>query len=155
MSLPVILDTYSEFLSYWKKYKNLPLKEQIEGWACEYMGTWPDLLEIQQKDYIDMSEDWRSVAAERIFPFLQSRLNSMNEAHANLIKCIRPLHKSAMEKFKINEFDVLYVIYVGIGNGAGWVTKLRNSRAILFGLEMIAECNWTESDSVKGLICSF
>ncbi len=150
--MPIILDTYSEFLSYWEKYKNLPVKKQIEGWVCEYMGIWPDLLEIQQESYSDISEDWRNIAEERIFPFLHSRLNPMKEAHANLIEFIKPLHKSAMEKFKINEFDVLYVIYVGIGNGAGWLTKLRNSQAILFGLEMIAECKWTESDSLKGLI---
>ncbi len=152
MSLPVILDTYFSFLSYWKKYENLPLKEQIDGWACEYMSIWPDLLEKQQKDYSDMSEDWRNIALDRVFPFLHSRLNPMNEAHDNLIEYIRPLHKTAEEKFKIDELDVLYVIYVGIGCGAGWHTKLRNSQAILFGLEMIAECEWTETDSLKGLI---
>ncbi|MCD4848488.1 MAG: hypothetical protein K8R76_09865 [Candidatus Aegiribacteria sp.] len=150
--MPVILDTYSEFLSYWEKYKNLPVKEQIEGWAFEYMGMWPDLLKLQQKDYSDISEDWREIALDRVFPFLHSRLNSMQEAHGNLIGLIEPLHNLAMEKFSVNEFDVLYVIYVGIGCGAGWVTRVRNSQAILFGLEMIAECGWTESDSLKGLI---
>ena len=150
--MPIILDTFSEFLSYWEKCKNLPIKEQIEGWACEYMSMWPDLLEIQQKDYTNISEDWREIALDRVFPFLHSRMNSMKEAHKNLIEFIRPLHKSAMEIFRISEFDVLYVIYVGIGCGAGWVTKLRDSQAILFGLEMIAECNWIESDSLKGLI---
>ncbi len=150
--MPIILDTYSEFLSYWEKYKNIPIREQVEGWACEYMGMWPDLLEKQQESYSDISEDWRNIAEERVFPFLHGRLNSMQEAHANLIELIKPLHNLAMEKFKINEFDVLYVIYVGIGCGAGWLTGLRNSQAILFGLEMIAECRWAGSDSLKGLI---
>ncbi|MCK4504132.1 MAG: hypothetical protein KAW14_00830 [Candidatus Aegiribacteria sp.] len=150
--MPIILDTYSEFLFCWEKYKNLSIKDQVEGWASEYMGMWPDLLEIQQKDYSDISEDWCSIAEERVFPFLHSRMNSMEEAHANLIEFIKPMHNLAMEKFKIDDFDILYVIYVGIGCGAGWVTKLRNSQAVLFGLEMIAECRWTDSDSLKGLI---
>ncbi len=150
--MSTILDTYSEFLSYWEKYKNLPIKDQVEGWASEYMGMLPDLLEIQQKDYSDISEDWRSIALERVFPFLHSRMDSMEEAHANLIEFIKPMHNLAIEKFKIDDFDILYVIYVGIGCGAGWVTRLRNSQAVLFGLEMIAECRWSESDSLKGLI---
>lgn len=150
--MTTILDTYSEFLSYWEKHKNLPVKEQIEGWASEYMVLWPDLLEKQQENYRDIKEDWRNIAEEKVFPFLHSRLNPMQEAHANLIEFIRPIHRSAMKIFNIDNFDVLYVIYTGIGCGAGWVTTLRNSQAILFGLEMIAECNWTDPDSLKGLI---
>lgn len=148
----IILDTYTEFLSYWEKYKFLPVKKQIEGWAFEYMSMWPDLLEIQQESYSDISEDWRNIAEERIFPFMHSRMNPMKIAHENLIEFIKPIHNLAMEKFQINDFDILYVIYVGIGCGAGWLTRLRNSQAVLFGLEMIAECRWTESDSLKGLI---
>jgi len=93
------------------------VKEQIEGWASEYMSMWPDLLEKQQESYRDISEDWRNIAEKRVFPFLPSRLNPMKEAHANLIECIKPLHKSAMKIFNIDNIDILYVIYVGIGSG--------------------------------------
>ena len=41
---------------------------------------------------------------------------------------------------------------MGIGCGAGWVTTLRGEQAVLFGLEMAAECGWTETDSIRGLI---
>lgn len=40
---------------------------------------------------------------------------------------------------------------VGIGCGAGWVTKYNNKHAVLFGLENIAEEGWTQVDSLRGL----
>jgi hypothetical protein len=48
--------------------------------------------------------------------------------------------------------NVVFVLYVGIGCGAGWATLCRGSRAILFGLENIAECEWSGADTIEGLI---
>ncbi|HDQ70662.1 MAG TPA: hypothetical protein ENN19_01025 [Chloroflexi bacterium] len=48
--------------------------------------------------------------------------------------------------------DVTFVIYVGIGCGAGWVTRYEDTPAILLGLENIAECGWCDAPTLKGLL---
>ena len=50
------------------------------------------------------------------------------------------------------ETNVTLVICVGIGCGAGWVTKYAGGPAILFGLENIAECGWSASKAIAGLM---
>ncbi len=147
-----IIDTFPDYLSFWERCRTLPVPEQVEAWADRYMSRWPFLLEKQKKDYRDISEDWREIARDRVFPFLEVRLSSMQEAHDNLLENLESLHETAFHKFEFDEFDVIYVIYVGIGCGAGWVTRILDSQAVLFGLEMISECRWSRSDSVRGLI---
>jgi hypothetical protein len=48
--------------------------------------------------------------------------------------------------------DVVLVIYVGLENGAGWVTTLQGKPAVLLGLESIAECGWTDPQTLAGLV---
>jgi hypothetical protein len=50
------------------------------------------------------------------------------------------------------ESDTVFVIHVGIGCGAGWVTSYQGNTAILFGLENIAECGWSEPPALTGLV---
>jgi len=147
-----ILDTYSQFLRYWDAYGSRPVEEQVTGWAEEYMSEWPELLEKQKRDYADSSLDWRSIAAERIMPKLEERLEAMARARALLSGIIGEMHTAAEDRFGMERLEILYVIYVGIGGGAGWVTGLMGSQAVLLGLEMIAECGWTEPDSLRPLL---
>ena len=147
-----ILDTFPDYLSFRERCGRLPIPEQIEAWAASYMSKWPFLLKKQIDDYLNISEDWRQIARDRVFPFLEVRLNSMQEAHDSLLLNLQSLHETAFHEFGFDEFDIIYVIYVGIGCGAGWVTSIFGSQAVLFGLEMISECKWTKSDSIRGLI---
>jgi hypothetical protein len=147
-----ILDTFLAFLSYWEKYANTPVPKQIDGWVKEYMNQWPELLLKQRKDYADLGEDWEHIAREKVFPFLPDRIELMKEAHANLTANLVSIHEKAQHEFELPELDILYTIYVGLGNGAGWLTSLKGTQAILFGLEMIAECGWTDPGLIRGLI---
>lgn len=56
----------------------------------------------------------------------------------------------------INRFgrtvDADLVLYLGLCNGAGWVTTVRGRTTILFGIEKIMELNWQGSDAMTGLI---
>jgi hypothetical protein len=47
---------------------------------------------------------------------------------------------------------VTFVIYVGIGCGAGWATTFGDSPAVLFGLENIAERGWEDPGTILGLV---
>ncbi|MCX8066522.1 MAG: hypothetical protein N3B68_01630 [Anaerolineae bacterium] len=151
MSQVAVIDTFPDFLEWWERAHGRSLEEQVEGWAAEYMAWWPELLTKQQEDYASQGLDWRQIARERVFPFLAERLPAMREAHQNMLEACELVYCRAREVLK---FDgaVTFVIYVGIGCGAGWVTSLGGEPAILFGLENIAECVWGGREAVRGLV---
>jgi len=115
------------------------------------MSRWPELLAKQQEDYTGQNFDWRQIAREKVFPFLDERLPAMKRAHPYLVGAAAPVYAAAQEALGF-ESEALCVLYVGIGCGAGWVTTLGDVPAILFGLENIAECGWQEAGSLDGLV---
>jgi hypothetical protein len=147
-----IIDTYIEFMDFWERFRDKDPNDQVRGWAEEYMDRWPELLEMQKDDYAKMGEDWRIIAAQRVFPRIPDRLKDMTRARALLSVLIDEVHGRAEEAFSIRDLDILYFIYVGIGCGAGWVTELEGSQAIILGLEMMAECGWTGEETIRGLL---
>lgn len=50
------------------------------------------------------------------------------------------------------DFNITFVVYVGVGCGAGWATTYNKQLAILLGLENIAEEKWHTQQKLKGLI---
>jgi hypothetical protein len=148
---PEILDTYDAFEAFWRNAKAFPVRQQLDAWAAQYLAMWPDLLEELTSDYAEQGLDWRRVAAERVFPHLPERLARMAEARDNLREHLQP----TLQKVRaVLGFDgeVRFVIYVGIGCGAGHVTTFRGTPAVLFGLENIAELHWSEAETIRGLI---
>ena len=146
-----MIDTFEAFLAFWHRAQNLSVEQQIEEWINDYMAPWPELLQKQLDDYASACEDWRCIARKRVFPFLGNRLPAMRSAHSNLLALCDPILTQAQEALGLRGRPAL-VIYVGIGCGAGWVTTYEGSPAILFGLENVAECGWTEPPALSGLI---
>lgn len=151
MSMCEFIDTFPAFLTYWAESGRKPLHDQIEDWATGYMAQWPELLAKQIEDYTSEGLDWRQIARERVFPYLAERLAAMQEAHGNLLDLCVPVYSRAQQALAF-EVGAVFVIYVGIGCGAGWVTPIGGSPAILFGLENIAECGWSAPETIAGLI---
>ena len=56
----------------------------------------------------------------------------------------------------INRFgkttDTDIILYLGLCNGAGWVTKVNGKTVVLSGIEKIMELKWDDIDSMNGLI---
>ncbi len=48
--------------------------------------------------------------------------------------------------------DANIILYLGLCNGAGWVTPIRGKASILLGIEKIIELNWCNPDAMNGLI---
>lgn len=48
--------------------------------------------------------------------------------------------------------DVAIVLYLGLCNGAGWVTPVNGNISILLGIEKIMELNWCDEQAMTGLI---
>ncbi len=151
MSSSEIVDTFPDFLSFWNKAQEKPIEERIEGWASVYMSHWPELLQKQVQNYTEEKLDWRDIARERVFPYLGERLPAMREAHNNLLQLCAPTYLKAKEALGF-ESDVAFVIYVGIGCGAGWAATFEGTPAVLFGLENIAECGWSDPSSTAALV---
>jgi len=145
------IDTFPAFLTYWAEAERKSLNDQIEGWATGYMSQWPELLAKQIEDYSTQSLDWRQIAHEKVFPHLGERLSAMQEAHRNLLELCEPVYSKTQQALTFDS-NAIFVIYVGIGCGAGWVTPFHGLPAILFGLENIAECGWSDSEAITGLI---
>src|SRR5512139_2993205 len=151
MSHLEVIDTFPAFQSFWADAQGKSLEEQIDLWEAGYMCGWPELLELQVQDYTEQSLDWKQIAKEKVFPFLQERLPAMQEARSNLLRVSADLYSKAEQILNFNA-STYFVIYVGIGCGAGWVTPYQTKCSILFGLENIAECGWSDSESITGVV---
>ncbi len=151
----ILLDTFPEFLKFWKRAKNKNIKEQIGLWEKDYMSKFPELFEKQKRDYEEQGINWREIAEKRIFPFIDKNIKGIRETHELLIKILPEIYKKSVktsEQIFDIEFPLNCVIYVGIGCGAGWVTDYENKISIFFGIENIVECGWTDEESLSGLI---
>jgi hypothetical protein len=151
MSTCEVLDAFPAFLTYWAEVHSRSLDEQVEAWAGEYLAPWPELLAKQVDDYASQGLDWRQIAREKVFPYLNQRLPVMQEAHRNLLDLCQPVYDRAQRVLGFDS-DALFVIHVGIGCGAGWVTPFGGRPAILYGLENMAECGWRDPETLAGVM---
>lgn len=146
-----VIDTYPAFLSYWNHVQHLPVGAQITRWKSEYMASWPKLMNKQIDDCEADAEDWQAIAREQVFSDLDRRIQNIQVAHDGLLKISSSLLARTKNMLEF-EGELIIVIYVGIGLGAGWSTTFEGRPAILLGLENIAECGWISREALSGLI---
>ncbi|NIO37161.1 hypothetical protein GTO27_05595 [Candidatus Bathyarchaeota archaeon] len=145
-----ILDTFPDFLAYWTQARSKSVNEQIRAWQKSYMGKYPELMDKQIKSYEKENEDWLRIA-EKILPSLPDRVHLMRKARGNILSACELIYEKASMTLEL-DFQILFLIYVGIGCGAGWATTYEGKPAILLGLENIAERRWHTKKKLKGLI---
>jgi len=150
MSTYELIDTFPSFSRLWNEIEHSSLDVQINVWLERYMSLYPELLQKQLDDYTSLNENWRVTASERIFPALPERLSAMQMAHDNLLSVCSDVYERARQVVNFNN-DLVCVIYVGLGCGAGWANEYGGKPAILFGLENIAEEGWQERETLTGL----
>ncbi len=115
------------------------------------MAQWPELLEKLKRNYSDDGVDWRRVARTRIFPHLAGRLPRMRRLHRRLLKSLPSSWQRTRQVLDL-DFQVGFVIYVGIGVGAGWATRYAGQPACLFGLENAAELVSGRNEGTPGAV---
>jgi hypothetical protein len=143
------LDTYESFLVFWAQSRSKGLDEQIRLWQTMYMRKYPELLRKQVNSYKEIA-DWQEIA-KRIFSMLPHRLNLLKRARENILDLYEPIYRKAATCLRL-DFNITFVIYVGIGCGAGWATTYREQPAVLLGLENIAEEKWHTKKKLAGLL---
>lgn len=114
------------------------------------MEKYPELLSKQLHAYEEDKLDWNEIA-KKIFTSLPNRFMLMQKARDNIIHIYKHVYSKAVENLKLN-FNITFVVYVGVGCGAGWATTYNGQPAILLGLENIAEEKWHTQQKLKGLI---
>lgn len=139
---PALLAAYegSAFcLKKWSAYINYILPDvssllisDMEDCLCTGKYTW-------EKDYLPVLN---AVARN---PSLREK------AHASFCEATKNLEQRIYERFnKKLEIDIIF--YLGLCNGAGWVTEYHKRKVILLGIEKIMELNWCGIDDMRGLI---
>ncbi|ADT84059.1 DUF5700 domain-containing putative Zn-dependent protease [Thermococcus barophilus] len=131
----MLIDTFPTFLKHWDGTE--------ESWL-RYIQEYPELLEKIKWDYERYKMDWR----EYLKLLTKRNTDELKLAYENLLKVLPEVESEIRARFDIKDYNI--VIYVGLENGAGWVTEFMGKPSILFGLEAIAELKWY--DRLKGLI---
>jgi hypothetical protein len=123
----------------------------LAAWEQFYSQRFPELHARQVQDYAEAGEDWREIALTRVFPPLWERRGAMEGARRRIVPLWGEVLTRTREAIGL-EGEVLAVVHVGIGCGAGWATTYQGRPAVLFGLENIAELGWHVADRLEGLI---
>jgi hypothetical protein len=114
------------------------------------MKKYPQLLDKQVQCYRTENIDWQEIA-KKVFPTLPMRVRLMQKARNNILASYKSICAQASQKLGV-DFDIVLVVYVGIGCGAGWATRYGGRPAILLGLENIAEEKWHTKNKLRGLV---
>jgi hypothetical protein len=146
-----VLDTFPAFERYWQTVRSKPIDVQIDRWENEYMAGWPELLDKQKRAYSEEGADWKRIARTRIFPHLPERLPRMRLLHRRLLRSI-PRSWSRTRRVLKPDFPVRFIIYVGIGVGAGWATQYGGQPACLLGLENATEVSYSKTGGKPGVV---
>jgi hypothetical protein len=142
-----VIDTFDAAQLYLKTCCSGSAEEALAEWE-RYISAWPALRELCQGEYGD---NWREVFFSHVFPRLCLSIEKMKAAHDNLLAVLPSVTERGANFFgRVAEVNI--VVYIGLGNGAGWVTDYEGVPAILFGLENIADLDWTDVASLQYLV---
>lgn len=125
-------------LSKWEEYmddfipgaKDLCLNDMMDCRSTGY--TW-------EKDYLPILDSVYSDIIRR------------DKAIESFVQVTSDLNDRINEVFH-RTVDVDIYLYLGLCNGAGWVTSVSGKTTILLGIEKIIELDWCDVDSMNGLI---
>ena len=146
-----MVDTYPDFKDFWRSAKNRGVEEQIQLWVEQYMAKYPELLSLQVSAYAEEGYSWRKIAREYVFQKLPKLIDKIELSYRGVHDYL-PEATGTFSRLSRAEMNIIFVIYVGIGVGAGWATEYRGKPAVLLGLENIADLDWFSEKDVKGLI---
>ncbi len=133
----MLFDTFPSFLRHWNGTE--------ESWL-RYIQEYPELFEKIKWDYERYKMNWR----EYLKLLSKRNTEELGLAYEALLKALPEAEAKIGKLFSIKPGSYNVVIYVGLENGAGWVTEFMGKPSILFGLEAIAELKWYEK--LEGLI---
>ena len=125
----------------------------LEKWSLYMDCSLPGAKQIclaDMKEGLDSGLTWE----KDYLPVLNAVISNADAIN----KTVSSFHEVAdtSEEKIVSQFgrtvDVDIVLYLGLCSGAGWVTPVDGRMSVLLGIEKIIELNWSDLDSMNGLI---
>jgi len=90
----------------------------------------------------------------QLLPLLNDSLNQPERLQnlSGLFQNISRVLQARLPLLFDKEIDLDIILYLGLGNGAGWATSLNGKPVILLGAEKILELDWDNENELKALI---
>lgn len=143
-----VMDVFENFKQNY--HHRLTPESLLDSWyhAMQHAPTLRDLC-IQDSQEVNLS--WETVALERVFHRTHQDYVKMTTVHARLKRLI-PQMKDRLSAFYAPLKHVRFVLYHGLGNGAGWATNYLHVPSILLGIDKIAALDWSSDEELQRLI---
>lgn len=145
------IDTFKGFKTCLENNFNLSISEKINLWEKFYSDNYPELEMKCKNDYESTGYSWKEIATNMVFNRTKDDFNKMLEAYANIRASIQDMNERVRTIFDI-EPSLTIVLYYGLCNSAGWVTTYNGKRAILYGIDKIAELSWHTIEKIRPLV---
>ncbi len=122
-------------------------------WESYINSVYDNSADVFINDLNECLDGTNYVYERDVLPILNAvhRHSELETLHASFRKVTEDLNKKVVDCFGC-ELEIDIVLYVGLCNGAGWVTTLNGRNVILLGIEKILELNWYDVDSMRGLV---
>ena len=143
-----IIDTYSQINSLFEKEKFNQVK-----WEEYINSIYDNSSHVFLNDLNECLDSGNFTYEKDILPILNAvyKHPQLETLHSSFCDITVGLNKKVTDCFG-RELDIDIVLYVGLCNGAGWVTNINGRNVILLGIEKILELNWCDKKSMSGLI---
>lgn len=139
-----IIDTYNDIF---KSYENGVFNKAL--WDNYAVSAFQGLKEKIEQDFSRLT-DYK----DKIYKILNNmpkNIESAEMAHQSFINTTNNLSDEIKNKFNV-DLDVTIILYLGLGNAAGWATTINNQKVVLIGLEKIVELGWCSESDMQALI---
>lgn len=126
----------------------------FDKWKSYIDSALPDLSSLVVSDVqkcfktgkVSWDRDYLPVLNDVVF-----NMELREKAHDSFLGATKNLEQIIYDKFG-KDLDVDIIFYLGLCNGAGWVTEYHGRKVVLLGIEKIMELNWCGTDDMHGLI---
>ena len=126
----------------------------LDRWRTYMDGALPQVMPLALKD-LEKSIGSSGVSWERdVLPVLNAVWSNRELRERTVLAfdaVTAGLEDAVREKFG-RDLDADVILYLGLCNGAGWVTECRERTVVLLGLEKIMELDWGKPRDLCGLI---
>ncbi len=139
-----IIDSYNDIC---KVYKNDIFNKTL--WDNYADSVFPGLKDKIENDFSRITEYKDKVY--QILNDVPKNFEIAETAHQSFINATKNLSDEIKNKFNV-DLDVTIILYLGLGNAAGWATTINNQQIVLIGLEKVVELGWCNESDMQALI---
>lgn len=125
----------------------------IQKWENYINEIYSDSSKIFKDEMNDYINSGKYTFEKDFLPIINAVYKNpkFNILHDSFIKVTSNLNEKIIQKFN-KELNIDIVLYLGLCNGAGWVTRINGIDTVLLGIEKIIELDWIDIKSMYGLI---